>query len=212
MQVLSILNRTGQGLATLRGSHGQSWPELTREHTVTAAGGAESYPLPDGFVEIVGGTMWDDVNNRMSPGPSTPQEWTYFRQSMTGPSAEKWRIAWDQDARMKRIQIYPAPADGAEFVFSYISDRWVRQAGSGAVSSDRVSEDGDVPVFPPLLMELGIEWRLRKAQGLSFTSELAEFETQRDKLFGAAAKGPTLHVGMEDAPLFVENIPEGSWG
>ena len=46
-----------------------------------------------------------------------------------------------------------------------------------------VSEDGHIPVFPAHLVELDLEWRVRKSQGLNYRTDIAEFEMERDRLF-----------------------------
>ena len=213
-QALALLNRTGQELATKRGSHGQSWPELTKDGVVTTAVGQQWYPLPQDFAGVIRNTAWNVKNEWPAPGPANPAEWQALRNSVAGAYTTWYRVAYDPDARAVRMNLFPEPEEVFDLSFAYLSNLWVRETAGGPISGCRVSRDTDVPIFPSILMETGLEFRLRKAHGLSFAGELAEYETLRDRLFGQATRTRTVQSGAgygEDG-LYPTNVPEGNWG
>ena len=212
-QLRAFLNRTGKELASLRGSYGQPWPELAAEENISAEPGVEWYALPEDFSEVVQGTAWDAGERLHAPGPEPPQSWQALQISdIYGSLNTHWRVAFHPDTNVKRVQINPVPDRPFNFRFAYATKRWVRNSPAGALVSDAVSQDSDVAAFEDVLMELGLEWRLRKAYGLPFASELAEYELQRDRYFGRATAVKPVMVGRELPALHEPYIPEGSWG
>ena len=209
-QALTVLNRAGDELATMRGAHGQAWPELTLDYTLTTEPGISLYPVPEGFVEVVQGTAWDESRDWRSPGPVSPQDWQRLVASRSGGLSVRWRLT--APGGVRAIQIDPTPDSAFDLAFQYISDRWVRTAAGLPPSKARVDNDTDLPVFPPTLLEMGVEWRYRKAKGLPFTSELAEYEVQRDRRFGQHSPSGAITLGDSYAPpLTVPTLPDRGW-
>ena len=90
---------------------------------------------------------------------------------------------------------------------------WGRESEGGAISLDRITEDNHSPVFPAHVVELDLEWRVRKSQGLSYGEVLAEFELQRDRSFSQAIQKRNVNLSpRSESRLRAPNIPEGRWG
>ena len=213
-QLLTLLNRSGQTLASKRGAFRQGWPELTRRYEFTTQAGENSYALPDGFEEIIGGTAWEEGTYRRSAGPLTPQEWQAFQAGVVGSLtlSLRHRIAFDPDHNSVRMFLDPTPDRAATVSYEYLSRYWVRPSETSPISADVVSQDSHLPVFPSRLMSLALEFRLRQAMGVNRPLDLAEYELERDRLFAQASslRDVSLAPGPSDF-LDALDTPEGSW-
>ena len=208
-----LLNRGCQVLAGKRGPFGECWPELTREGVLTTVDGQEWYAVPQGFVSLIDGTMWDRQQYREAAGSLTPQEWARVKGGLVGTTAltPRYRVAFDVDGNRRAIRLDPVPAaTGETLAFEYLSRYWARASEASAVALDEITADSHVPVFPRHLVELDLEWRVRKAQGLAYRTDIAEFEVERDRLFGQYVGQRDIMMGHQPTGLPV-NIPEGSW-
>ena len=209
-QVLVLLNRTGEELAALRGPHGQSWPDLTAVWTLRTIPGESRYSVPGGFSNVIQGTEWDDSRDWRVPGPVSPQDWQRMATSQTGGLSIRWRMAAQNGARV--IELQPTPESAFDLSLQYISGFWVRDRIGGPPVRDSADADTHVPAFPADIMELGVEWRLRKALGLAFSSELAEYELRRDRQFAALSPSGAVTLGGGSEPLLtIPKLPDRGW-
>lgn len=72
------------------------------------------------------------------------------------------------------IKVLPTTAaDGA--VLNYVSSHWVLDE-NGEDFRNEFGADSDTTVFPERLITLNLIWRWKRAKGLDFTDQLAEFE------------------------------------
>ena len=210
--MLALLNRGGQVLARKRGSFGGSWVELTREHIVETVANQDEYPLPQGFAEIITGTPWDRSTYRAAPGPVTPQEWQRLKGGLLDTVAltPRYRVVYSENTNQRVLRLDPVPASaGEQIAFEYLTKFWVRASESAPVALERITEDGHVPVFAPHLVELDLEWRVRKSQGLNYRTDIAEYELERDRLFAQShgLRDVYMSPNAEDT-LSDGNIPE----
>ena len=210
--MLALLNRSGQVLSRKRGPFGGSWTELTREHVVTTVANKDEYALPQGFAELITGTAWDRSTYRAAPGPVTPQEWQRLKGGLLDTVAltPRYRIVYSENTNQRVLRLDPVPAStGERIAFEHLTRFWVRESENAPVAHERVTEDGHVPVFETHLVELDLEWRVRKSQGLNYRTDIAEFELERDRLFAQShgLRDVYMSPNAEDT-LNDGNIPE----
>ena len=212
--LLSLLNRGGRVLAAKRGPFGESWVELTREHITETVAGQADYALPEGFAGLITDTVWDRSTYREAPGPLTPQQWQRLRGGLLDTVAltPRYRVALNEDLGTVRLRLDPVPSGDERIAFEYLSQFWARESPSSPIALDEVSEDGHIPVFPAHLVELDLEWRVRKSQGLNYRTDIAEFEMERDRLFSQSGGLKDVYMAPHNEDTLGVNIPESGFG
>ena len=207
-----LLNRAGQVLAAKRGPFGGSWTELTREEVITTVAGQQDYALPQGFANLITDSVWDRSTYREAPGPLTPQQYQRLKGGLvdTISLTPRYRLALNEDTHTVRLRLDPVPDGDDEIAFEYLSRFWARESEASPISLDRINDDSQRPVFPPHLLELDLEWRVRKSQGLNYRTDIAEFEMERDRLF--AHSTGLRDVFMAQTAERRVNIPESGFG
>ena len=216
-RMLTLLNRGGQVLASKRGSFGEGWPELTREHVFTTIADQPGYSLPQGFSELINDSVWDRDTYRQAPGPLSPQQWQAIKGGLIESVAltPRYRLKLNENTSIVQFFIDPTPTvSGERLAFEYMSVNWVRPSLTSAISQSRVVKNTDIPVFPEHLVEIDLEWRTRKSVGLNYSTDLAEFEMERDRLFAQSVGKRTIHMGERygDGRLLGLNVPESGFG
>ena len=207
--MLVQLNRGGRALAAKRGPWGGSWRPLMRELTLIGLAGQTAYDLPEDLVDIVPGTVWDRDSSREASGPLTPRQTHGISANSPGAWSMDllWRLA-ATDGGHQQIVFSEEPSDGAEIALEYVSGLWVRESPAAAPTRAWVVSDTDVPALPEHLVELDLEWRMRKSLGLPFAADLGEFELERDRQFALHTDSPTIRLGagILDDPDLPANI------
>ena len=213
--MLTLLTRGCQVLASKRGGFGESWAELTREEIITTIPGQRDYALPQGFSNIITGTAWDRSTFRRAPGPLTPQQDQRLQGGLidTVSLTPRYRVALSEDTHTVRLRLDPVPAGEDEIAFEYLSKFWARESESSPISLERITKDSQIPVFPSHLVELDLEWRVRKSQGLNYRTDIAEFEMERDRLFVQSTGLKDVSMSPSSGnTLGAGNIPESGFG
>ena len=184
----------------MRGSWGQSWPDLTRKLTVTLEAGRRYYALPDGFEGLVIDTAWETNNAWPALGPASPAEWQILQNRDVAENSPSvfYRVTNDPSTGRLSLEFHPLPATGTEVSLVYVSNHWIRLSDTSPPTAARATIDTHIPVFDADLLTLDLEWRIRSAEGLAFAAQLGEFENERDRLFaqltGDAARAVNLAV------------------
>ena len=81
------------------------------------------------------------------------------------------------------------------------------------MGKDRLTADGDEPLFDDTLMEYGLIWQFKETKGLPFAADLAKFEARRDSLFGQDTGDRILTIGRKRRhELYPLNIPDTGFG
>ena len=215
--LLSLLNRGCRRMASKRGPFGESWVELTREHVTETVAGQADYALPEGFAGLITDSVWDRSTYREAPGPLTPQQWQRLKGGLIDTVAltPRYRVALNEDLGTVRLRLDPTPSGEEQIAFEYLSLLWARESAGSPISLDEVAEDGHIPVFPSDLVELDLEWRVRKSQGLNYLPDIAEFEVERDRLFAQSGGLKDVYMAphSEDTlGLGAVSIPESGFG
>ena len=214
--MLTLLNRGGRVMAAKRGGFGGSWAELTREEVVTTVAGQQDYALPQGFSNLITSTPWDRSTYREAPGPLTPQQYQRLKGGLIDTVAltPRYRVQLNESTQTVRFRIDPIPAEGGdEIAYEYLSKFWARESETSPISLERITEDSSIPVFPGHLVELDLEWRVRKSQGLNYRTDVAEFEMERDRLFALSTGLKDVYMAYSSESTVREaNLPESGFG
>ena len=213
--MLVLLDQGGKNLTKLRNTWGASWAVLTREHTFTTVAAQEEYAFPEDFTAFVDGTVWDRSSYREARGVFSPQEWQQVKSGLieTSGIAPNYRIRRGASGRGRSLYLDPIPGGGEILVYEYVSRSWVVDA-AGTSFGERIAVDTDEPLFDDDLVRMDLVWRFKQSRGLSFATELAEFEIERDRRLAEDAGTRKLEVGRSSP--FVDdlgvNIPATGFG
>lgn len=176
------------------------------------------YALPSDFKRFVDNTMWDRTRFWQMRGALSPQEWQLFKSSPIGQASleRRWRVRNASGAAAGsglKFSIDPSVMDnGSTLVFEYVSNAWC--TSSGGTLQTQWAADTDIPLLDSYLMTLGIEWRTLERLGLSFDTELAEYELEVDKAIARDSGSTTLDMAPSGNTFLLGpwNIPETGFG
>ena len=151
-QFRAVINAAGDDIA-LRAE----WSKLFT--TATIASGTSSYALPADFRE-----MAESGAVRTATAPVRvvvmPEQWAFLTQN---PSGQLY-------CHLSGGNLLFSPALPAAATLTYLSKNWV------AGGKDAVTDDGDTLLIPESLVALGAIWRWKRAKGLPYDDQLAEYE------------------------------------
>lgn len=166
-ELLALANQEGQELARMG-----PWQALRKEKTFTSlAQETQTSMVASDLSEFVDETFWNRTAKRPLWGPLSPQEWQSIKAMTTSPVTDTFTM------RGGNILINPVPAAGQTFTYEYISDQWCQNA-AGDTDRSAWAADDDTGKLPERLMGMGLIWRYKKARGMSFEIEYAEWEAQ----------------------------------
>jgi len=211
-RMLALANRQGRDLVTQN-----TWVELQRLYSFDTVSGQAEYPLPDDFSRIVIDTIWD--RSQLSPikGPIQPATWQSIKSGIigTGLYYRRYRVMRSVSSTAKKFVIDPTPGtSGDTLVFEYISKNWC-QLQDGTASNDTFQNDTDTVLLSSDLMLMGLLWRWQKANGLEFTTQLAEYNEALDTTIATNAPASGLSMaGPVVSQQFIgyPNIPTTDYG
>lgn len=203
-QLLTIANLECEFLSTQK-----DWQELRSEHTFQLVTSDQEYPLPDDFRWIIPGTTYDRDNDRIVLNPVSGQEWQYLKAwTSIGGLTRRARIRASQ---LEFEQTITAADNGKTIAFEYQSSYWAQSSAGSA--KKRFTADTDIFRLDDDLMTMGIIWRFRRAKGLGYEDERAEYLAQLN--IHKAADGGSRTLDMSSSILLNmtnPNIPDTGYG
>lgn len=199
-QLYRLANRTGHALKRT------GWQVLRADHTFTLATATQTYALPADFGYIVPNTTWDRSDDREVLNPLSPQQWAFSKGwgLVTGLN----RRARIKGGLLEFDQTVTSADNGKTIAYEYVSDYWAES--SGGTDQAQFSADTDVSKLDDELMTLGIIWRFKKAKGLDYADDLAEYAQLLNHL--KATDGGATSLSLNSRRMSLDpNISEGSF-
>lgn len=170
LQAVAMLNALGDELIRVH-----DWQFLERTLELVADGINDAYPLPSDFGRTVNQTQWSTSDKRPMMGPDSPQIWSWNQFGIAAVGVYyRYRIL------NNKFTMFPLPSAGQEFAFYYISKNWVMDAEDNSILKDRVSKEGDIPVFDRRLLVTGLKAKLWAQKGFETTKIQQEFNYMLD--------------------------------
>lgn len=136
------------------------WKDMLKVKTITASGDV----LPTDFGRIVSGGVRTASNLFARPVTNSGIWSTILQVGSTQPY---------YFLRRNVILFSPLTA-GVGAVLDYVVSTWV--VTSAGTYMDKFTADDDTTAFPEKLLAMNIIWRWRRAKGLAYDDQLAEFE------------------------------------
>lgn len=199
-QFLRLLNREGEALSKW------PWEILVKEDTFTLVTADQDYALASDFRYIIPSTQWNRDNKRAIIWINS-QEWQFFKGWTTVNGLNlRARI---RGGEMEFEQTITSSDDGKTIAYEYISKNWTESTGGTA--QQKFAADTDTSVLDEELLTLGLVWRFKKAKGMEWQDDFADYRNEVNKAkardggsrilrFG---RGPVQHLGV--------NTPEGNF-
>lgn len=183
------------------------WQALLDEHTFATENGTAGYDLPDDYGQFASITFWDRSNDWELLGPATPKVWQNLQSATISAGVRYWfRVSGNS------FQIYPTPTTANTIAYDYYSRYYC--TSSGGTAQEDWASDNDLCRIDSELMTLGVSYYFKKAKGLPFAEEKADYisgildnqsnDTPKGTVdFGAS--NPLVDVG-------IGNIPDTGFG
>ena len=201
---LALANREGRSLAK------KDWRILIKRNVITTASSADSYSLPTDFDRFIHQTEWNATSQQRMFGPITDDYWQADLSGLTIVTLED-RFQLRADGTNNRLFIRPVPTSSENLSFFYAANSWCRSAGGQRQSS--FEADDDVLLLDAYVFELGLKWRMLKAQQREFQADLAEYMSELNKALARDGGMQTLRIlGPVEDHDFVGRVPETNYG
>lgn len=169
------------------------WPApITVDLTLTGTA-AETYSLPPDFKRLTRDALavYEKTTTRRACLPiSTNGEWTYLKQIGSAGGSRYYFVSGYDGAFS--ISFYRPLEPGNTVTLSYVSRNWL--SSGGTVGTDWETDD-DILLWPADLVRMGVIWRWRKAKGLPFADNVAEFEARLSRLINDARGVRSINFG-----------------
>lgn len=145
------------------------WPHLEVEYPFATAAGQSTYYFPADFRVLAENAIFDASEYYAVKGSQGLPYWQLLKYGKLGSLARtRFRVVYPDG-----VEITPAPVNVRNFIAVYYSKNYAANSAGGA--TPRYVADSDVSRIPEQYIELGLMWRFRRAKGLDFSAELAEY-------------------------------------
>lgn len=201
---LALANRTGRSLAK------HNWRILIKRNVITTASSADSYSLPSDFDRFIHNTEWNDTTDFKLFGPVSDEAWQEDLSGVVATTVDD-RFQIRADGNANRLFVRPVPTTSEDLTFFYASNGWCMSLGGQRKAS--FTADTDVLLLDDYVFELGLKWRLLRAQNRVYTDEQAEYLIELGKKKaedGGARSLRILGPSEEWAPM--ANVGETNFG
>lgn len=201
IQMVALANKEGEWLSN------KDWQCLTRETSFITQASQQQTTIDvtcPGLKNIINDTIWNRDLRRPVYGPMTSQRYQQVQAAVfAGP--------WNQFIiQQNSILFFPIPEAGQTCFFQYTSGFWCQS--SGGAGQDRFMADDDVLLLRADLFKLGLEWRWKKAKGLEYAQEFADYEDFLADAFARDGTRDIINQGSARYDIFPGVlIPSGSW-
>lgn len=192
-------------------NRGASWAVLQKQATFTSVAAELQGPLstiaPYGFKYVILNSLYDRTERRPLFGPRNAPRWQEAEAlPQTGPfySFRLWQ---------GNFYLQPAPPASHEIAFEYASDMAILGPASATDWKKRFSDDGDIFQLDDDLLLMGLRWKWRREQGLSYSQEKDDFEAQLTQAIGTEpTKGEVNLEGGNNGDIRPGIfVPLGNW-
>jgi hypothetical protein len=200
LRLLGYANQEGKDLAQR-----VDWKVLTAEKTfTTTAAAVQASAIPSDFDRMIDQSFFNRTRKRRVEGPISAEDWQYTQAVVATTLVSSFRI------RGTDLLMTPTPSAGDTCAYEYVSKNWCQS--SLAVGQTVWTADTDTGILDEELMTLGIIWRFKKGQGLSYDEDFRSYELKLAQLAARDGGKPRLNAGYRriSGPR-MPTIQEGSW-
>lgn len=205
VQMWELLTACGREL--MENAH--QWQIKNKTYTFTTTA-ALTYAVPSDLVYFKDNTGWNLTARIPLIGPMTDQQWALLVARQLGGTTLylQFRVADDN------IEFYFVPSDPQNVSIEYNGRGWVQDESDPLVFRDFVENDGDLILFPPLLMFKMLKLKWRDAKGFDTTKEQYDFDNFLNTVIGNDKPNPDLSIARVNRYPYLGlfNLPDTGYG
>ncbi|MBY5442107.1 hypothetical protein HFO93_01115 [Rhizobium leguminosarum] len=183
----------------LQRNHDWSALVVIRDFTATGAIPEPAEPPADWDRFPDNSKIWNTSRLWQLNGPVEPQTWERNTILNSNPVPQIWRMLGG------KLAIYPNDA-GETLRYEYVSNAWVALNGGPSYAATWVN-DTDTARFPEELVELSTIWRWKRAKGLDYGEEMANFERAKESAIGSDRAAAPVDLSLPNRG----QVPENYW-
>lgn len=185
-QVFALANTALERL-----SEDYSWPQLEVEYTIPLVAGTDTYFWPADFRVLSPAPLYDASEYYALKGSMPIADWNIRKYgALANLLPRSYRLVYVLG--VPAFKLDSVPSTSGALVATYQSGQYARNGMGGGVAN--YTSDSDVAKIPEKYVELGLKWRFRRAKGLDFSVELAEYNSTVAAQFAK-------HVGNGEIPI-----------
>lgn len=170
------------------------WPHLEEEFNFTTIPGQAWYAFPADFRKVSVGSVFDKSEYYQIKGSLSITHWFAQKYALLGNlSRMKFRVKYVNG--VAGFEVTPTPESANDMVALYYGTNYALTGDIPPVPKEYYELDTDVSRIPERLIMLGLRWRFRRAKGLDFSAELAEYNLTVGQQFGARIASADIKVG-----------------
>lgn len=183
-----------------------NWPHLEVEYTFPTVAGTYLYLFPNDFRVLAQQGLFDASQYYRLKGSVSLQEWQLRRYGMLGNLGRTaFRLSYPLGA--PAVQLSPTPTGVQNFVAVYQTGQYARNAANASIPI--FATDTDTSKIPEAYVELGVKWRFRRAKGLDYSAELAEYNATIRTQFAKYLSAAEIPVGGPRVPFELAGLSYG---
>lgn len=198
-QILAIANSELRAL-----SEKFNWPHLRTEYDFVTVADQAQYEWPADFRYLAWDSVFDTGEYYRIKGSLPLREWQRWQHGLDGQLSHQRFLQGYTASGTPAITLSPAPDGVQSLTAFYFSNEYAR-SGDGSSIPQYVA-DTDVSKIPERLVELGVKWRFRRAKGLDFSAELAEYNSDITAQYAKYSAPGDIQVG---GPSHLEEVDGG---
>lgn len=196
--------------ATLEDLGDKDWPCVSHTFNFDTVVNQQSYDTPNGFRRLLPDTMYNQANQSGVDGSLTPQMWQQSRTQTLNSTNSKYQFRFAGNPL--QIKLTPTPQIVETLWVDYIGTE--RVTAEDSTLKELFTADTDTPLFPDILVRMGLKWRIKHAKGLDYSEDYNAYQAAvnqkyaQECAFGSVAI--TRRTG-EDV-LMDGYVPENGFG
>lgn len=186
-QIFAIANTELRALSEMF-----NWPQLEVEYNFPTVPGQGIYLWPADFRVLAPQSVFNKNEYYELKGSTGLQFWELLKYGQLG-MLDRVRFRVVYPLGVPGIEMTPAPTGVQGLVAVYYSDEYARN--NNGASMGLYSTDQDVAKIPERYVEMGIKWRFRRAKGLDYSAELAEYNNTIQTQFAKYTSQGEITIG-----------------
>jgi hypothetical protein len=195
-------------------SEAHNWPHLEMEYEFTTVPGQSLYLWPVDFRVQAQQGIFDASQYYHVKGSMNLQDWYRLKEGLLGSLSQLVFRNYVTQAGVQGIEITPTPTGAQDLVATYYTQMYARTDAD--VHIPKYMVDTDVSKVPESYVELGVKWRFRRAKGLDFSVELAEYNSTVRTQYAKYISAAEIPVGGRrinaDWPITNGYVPDNGFG
>ncbi len=194
VQLIALANEALEDL-----SEEYNWPQLEIEYPINLVGAQDVYEWPSDFRKTEAASLFRSDEYFRVKGSVNIIEWNKRKYGLLGSlSCLAYRTYYSPTTGAAGIQVTPTPDSAGTMVGLYYTNNYASDGAMVPTFKAKYELDTDVSRIPERLVKLGLMWRFRRAKGLDFSAELAQYNSVIAKQFSDRIGPADIVIGRKN--------------